>query len=367
MLVEKIRYMNIAVIDVAAIIGGALSVLNDFCDEIKKNARDGEQWYIITSVVDIEENSFVHNIKFPEIKKSWLHRLKWERIVFPKLMKELDIDVVFSLQNNALPKGSYKQVVYFHNVLLIQKWGSYLTKENIKNKIAIYVNILGPYIRNTWKQANIIIVQGISVKNMMLKFVNRNKIKVIRSRVNVPDEYKDKAGMIKGYIYPTSAFNYKNIESIIEAEKILNGQGKDIEILVTIDGSENEYAKRIVNNAKKVRGIKFIGWQQREHLYDLYAKYGLIQVSKLESLPVPILEAKKIGTVIVGLNEPYVVEAVGEYKRALIASNIEELCKNLEKGLDLEKGHISEDTCGGWLEVISTIRGQGYDNEEDYC
>lgn len=322
---------RIAVVDVAAECGGALSILNDFCESLK-NYHSKDEWFIITSVVDIEEAPNIHNIRIPGLKKSWFHRIIWEKVFFYQLMRSLDIDVVVSLQNEAMPPGPWKQVVYFHNVLFLQKPGmfSFLKKE--ERKFAVLSYILGPYVRRTWKHADVLAVQGRNVKTQIRRFGIRNRIMVVKNSVR-GDIEKCTSKKIKGYIYPASAFMYKNHEAIIRAEKIINERGKKIDVLFTLDGTENEYTRNLFEQCKQVKGITFIGEQSREQIFKYYKQYGVIMVSKLESLGLPMIEAKAANTVIIGLDVPYVKEAIEGYARGYITDE-QHLYVAMQKGMD---------------------------------
>lgn len=349
--------MNIAVVDIAASEGGALAVLYDFCDALRKSEKANNCWYIITSTVDIEENEFIHNVKYPEIKKSWIKRFLWEKKTFPKLMKKLKIDIVFSLQNNAMPAGQYRQIIYFHNVLLLQKIGTFLDSKIYNAGLAVRTNLLGPYTRYTWSNADKIIVQGNHVKKMVSAYYNASDIEVIRTQVEYPGEMENSAQKIVGYIYPTSAYSYKNIEVIIEAEKKLNRLGKRIDVLITIDGDENGYARKMVALAKKVEGIHFIGYQKRDKLFELYKRYGVIITSRYESFCVPIVEAMMAGTVIVGFELPYFAELTNHYSRVYSTSDNDKLSNLMINGLkDTASGNYSNKNIDGWKRIIELIQ-----------
>jgi glycosyltransferase involved in cell wall biosynthesis len=347
--------MNIAVVDVAAQTGGALSVLDDFVDALLKYESDSEnQWFIFTSVVPVKEEKNIHNIQCPKVKKSWIHRLMWERTDFPQYVTELGIDVVFSLQNNGLSVGNISQLVYFHNVLLLQKRSEFSFLDKSERSFAVYSSLLGPYIRKTWKNVDVLVVQTNSVKTQIEKLGIKKDIRVITPEVS-SDLIKGDAPRIKGYIYPTGAQTYKNHAVIINAERKLNEEGKKIDVLFTIDGSENEYAKRILEESKKVKGITCIGKQTRENLYNLYREYGVIWTSRFESFGMPLMEAKVVNTVAVALDYPYAQEILSDYQRGYITKEAS-LHEVMKKGMLDENITSNQYTQkNGWEEMISLI------------
>lgn len=300
--------MNIAVVDVAAESGGALSVLEDFVDTIVRNEEsNSDEWFIITSVVRTKETKRVHNIRFPEVKRSWRSRLVWEYVKFPQIVKEYGIDIVFSLQNNAMPVIKKPQVVYFHNVLLSQQNVRFSFCKKDERLYAVYTRILAPYIRRSWRRADKIITQSVSVRDQVQRYAGSDKIEVCRPRLRI-DGLRKAKDRIKGYIYPATPQSYKNFEAVVYAASKLEEINAEFEILLTISGDENEYAKRIKELAAGIKSVKLIGFLDRDEVLEKYSEYGLVMTSKIESYGVPILEAMVAGTVIAGVDRDYIRE-----------------------------------------------------------
>lgn len=351
--------MRIAVVDVAAQDGGAASVLNDFVDRLIEREKEND-WYIITSVLNMKESSNVHNLKFPEVKHSWIHRLWWEYTTFKKLVKKLHIDIIFSLQNNGLPIKEVKQVVYVHNILLVQNKIKFSWLNPLERKLAIYSYVLAPYVRYSWRYVDRLIVQGNSVKEQTEKYFLKEKIFVCRPHIKSEQQEKAK-DKIKGFIYPTSVWVYKNFELVVEAVKKLEAQGKDIEVLITITGDENSYARKIKREALGTKGIHLIGPQERKYILESYQDYGLLLVSKLESFSMPILEAMNSQTVIVALDLPYVRDHIiaTNYNRLYIAQgNADDLASVLYTAKqDKQKGNfVSSVEENGIDKIIDLIK-----------
>lgn len=351
--------MRIAVVDVAAENGGALSVLNDFVDAIGQSEAAGRhEWFIFTSVVDVKERENVHCIQCPEVKKSWFHRLKWEYTTFRNLVKAYKIDKILSLQNNALPVKNIHQTVYFHNVLLVNRQIRFSFLDKTERKLAIYSDILAPYIRSSWKNADETIVQGESVKEALRHYFPEEKITVLRPNMNILAT-EQKAGKIKGYIYPTAPFKYKNLELLISATALLLEQGQDVEVLLTLSGEENEYAKKMRQLAASMPNIRFIGRLDRAILMEKYLQYGLVMPSQLESFSVPILEAMSMGSVVLGIKKPYVDDAVKQtgYNRLfLFEEKPESLASCMAKGLeDNQIGNFATEEKNTYLDLVSKL------------
>lgn len=306
--------MKIAVVDVAAESGGALSVLLDFIHYIESDYDfcSNNQWVVYTSrYIHITKDN-IELVVIEKIKKSWFHRIFWEKYEASKDFKNRGINIVFSLQNTAFKKGNYKQLVFFHNVLLLEPRKKYSLFKPEERRYAIYTHFIAPYTIKSLRNAHSIIVQTEAVKTALLSFIPTATIQVIHPNVVFDEKYKNTSKLpIKGLIYPTSAAPFKRIEEIIECvDKYSNWFLENkFEILLTINGNENMYAERIYSLAHNLLDIvKFIGFQVKEELFELYKEYGLLICSELESFSLPFIEAGFVGTPIVAARYPYSIE-----------------------------------------------------------
>lgn len=306
--------MNIAVVDVAAQEGGSGAVLRDYVDYIKSDvASANHQWFVFTSLINFSDSNNVHCIQDGSIKKSLLRRIYWENIIFPKLMKKYNIDVVVSLQNNALPHVSCKQIVFFHNILLLLKPNTFSFFKREERLLALYTHIIGPYTRHTWKRAYAFAVQTNTVKEDLLKFLKDGvSVVVIPPHVSLEGlECINSTSSIQGLIYPATTMPYKHIEDVI---KLLHGKiNKDI--IFTFDGTENSYAQKLKKLAEGDAHFRFVGYMNHKELLEFYAKlnYGLLMVSEMETLGIPLIEARSFGVPIVAVDRPYVHESLKDY------------------------------------------------------
>lgn len=351
--------MNIAVVDVAAESGGAVSVLEDFIDTVVSN-EGNDEWFIVTSVVKTRETKQIHNIRFPEVKRSWGRRLIWEYMKFPRIVKQYKIDIVLSLQNNAMPIIRKPQVVYFHNVLLSQQNVRFSFRKKDERLYAVYTRFLAPYIRRSWRRANKIITQSVSVRNQVQRYVEGDKIEVCRPRLRM-DNLRRTRNRIKGYIYPATPQSYKNFEAVIFAASKLEEITAGVEILLTIDGNENEYAKKIKELAAGINCVKLIGFLNRNKVLEKYSEYGLVITSKMESYGIPILEAMVAGTVIAGVDRDYIrehAEYTG-YNRIYLSEGDRDLFHAMLEGMqDDQESNYKMPENDGMAQAIEIVKNQ---------
>lgn len=82
-------------------------------------------------------------------KRSWLHRLYFDKFIAHKLVTKYKVDEVLSLQNVIIPKTKIKQTLYIHQPLpFIDK--KYKITENIR--FWIYQNIISKFIFKSIKK-----------------------------------------------------------------------------------------------------------------------------------------------------------------------------------------------------------------------
>ena len=181
-----------------------------------------------------------------------------------------------------------------------------------------------------------------------------------------------KPGRVKTFFFPSYPRFFKNIEVIGEAARILISQGKsNFEVLLTIDGTENSYSRKLSRIFADVSALKFIGLQTRERIYDLYKEADcLIFPSRLETWGLPISEFKQFRKSILAADLPYAHETVGQYDlvRFFDPSNPKELALRMEEFLD---GRISYDYCEtkvperpfakDWDELLDMLVADGED------
>lgn len=309
--------MRIMVFDVPAESGGALSVLHEFYNEFK---LDQENEYIfVLSLPELKEASNIKVLRFPWIKKSWGHRLYFDHIIAAKLIKEYDIDRVLSLQNVIISHTAVYQSVFVHNALPFSEYRFRLKEDKL---LWVYQNIIGKNIIRSIKKADHVIVQTNWMKKKIIEglMVNSNKIEVKQPKIDisVKEQFRKTKESLSTFFYPASGVVFKNHKVIVDACLKLKGEGiSDYKIIFTLRGDENKHIAKLYNIVKENQlPIKFIGGLTREEVFDFYTKSTLIFPSFIETVGLPLLEAKMHETPIIVADCAYSREILNEWKRA---------------------------------------------------
>jgi glycosyltransferase involved in cell wall biosynthesis len=305
--------------------GGPLSVLKD-CLTFLNNSKEFENFEFIALVhkVDLfnfEEYSKIKFIEFPKSRTSYLYRLNYEYFYFKKFVRQNHISFWFSLHDITPNVGNIPQVVYCHNPSAFNS----VNFSDLKiQPIQFFFSLFYKYLyKFNIKKNQFVIVQQLWMKNKFIEMfdLDQNKIIVAPPEIAaIPQEFlnyqSQEEKKIKTFFFPTFPRPFKNIELICRAAKLVQIQNPNFKIIITIDGSENNYSSSVYKKYSSIENIEFIGLIERSEVYEIYSKSDcLIFPSKLETWGLPISEFKQFGKAIFASDLPYAKEAVGEYNK----------------------------------------------------
>lgn len=330
--------MRIMVFDVPAESGGALSVLKDFYNEYK--ADQNNEYVFVVSKPKLEEAKNIKVLRYPWIKKSWLHRLYFDNFIAHKIIKKYKIDRVLSLQNIMIPHTKIYQSVFVHNAL---PFSEYKFKFFENRLLWIYQNILSRSIFKSIKKTDYIIVQTNWMKEKCIDQLNiksdKVEVKPAKLDIEIKKAFQRNKNNLSTFFYPASGMFFKNHKAIIDACIKLNKQGvKDYNVILTLNGDENthivELYKKVIENKLP---IQFIGSITREEVYEFYSKSILIFPSFIETVGLPLLEAKLHSSPIFVSDCAYAHEILINYKNVKFFNpfNSDELARLIEDCLEI--------------------------------
>lgn len=281
------------VFDVPAERGGALTILNQYYDTAIKDKEN--EWIFVVSTPELKETENVKVFNFPWIKKSWFHRLYFDKSIAHKLVEKYQIDEILSLQNVVVPKVKVKQTLYLHQPLpFVEK--KYSIFENFK--FWVYQNLISNMIFKSIKEADKVIVQTKWIMDSAIEKVNIPKEKFIlkqpKLNIAVKELYEPDEKNGRLFFYPASGLVYKNHEIIVKACKHLKDKGiNNYKVIFTLQGDENKDIKKLKEIVvDEDLPIEFIGAISIDNVYEYYSKAVLIFPSYIETFGLPMLEAK---------------------------------------------------------------------------
>lgn len=293
--------MKILVVDFAATEGGALSVLKEYYDKAKQD-KENEYIFLINDNY-IKETKNIKKIILKK-EKNWIKRIIFDLFKGKKLVKKINPDIIFSLQNTTIFGTSKRKILYVHQAIPFQKKKKFSPLKKSELKLFIIQYLIGYLIKKSIKISDEIIVQTKWMKDSIIKEckVNVEKIKVESPQIKLL-KIKNTNVKLNHFFYPTSDYIYKNNNLIKEAATILKNKGiSDFKVELTIEGNDE-------NN------IYHIGKISREEVFEKYTNSVLIFPSYIETFGLPLLEAKNCNTIILASDCPFSHEILDDYDK----------------------------------------------------
>lgn len=310
--------------------GGALSILRGVLEKLSL-LKCNRIFYVIASLEELKKYE-TENIRIIIIKPQGIKdRILWDNFLLKKFLKEKYINPAFfiSLQNTGvnLDKKIF-QVLYYHQAISVVdlKWN--LLKKN-ERQYWLYKNIYPFFIKKNLDKVRKVIVQTEWIKkNFSEKFrYPLGSIIVTKPTLEEIDVNKIvKTSKVKYRIfYPAEPLIYKNHKIIIEAlGELENSQKKEIECIFTFKKGDSFEIDNLISKYELEKNIKLIGRIEYEKVLEFYKSSDLLVFpSYLESLGLPLLEAKKFNMIILAADLEYSREILSDYKNVIFIKSFD--------------------------------------------
>jgi glycosyltransferase involved in cell wall biosynthesis len=298
--------------------GGPLTVLRAFVDAACEVLPS--EWEIVVFAHDESLLSADRPkiIRLPRTKRSYVRRLWVEWFEFRRHAVRLAPDLWISLQDISPRVGKVPQVVYCQNPSPFYK---------MRPRDAIFEpTLLMFWLAYKWlyrinlARNRAVIVQQSWLREEFRRWVGHaTTIIVAHPYTSVKIETRARRALrIKGaakFLYPALPRAFKNVELLCRAAEELEGEGHwQSEIALTIDGTENRYARWLKRRFGRLRTVRFAGRQSDVQMRAMYGEADcLLFPSRLETWGLPISEAKQYDLPMFIADLPYAKETVGTY------------------------------------------------------
>lgn len=355
--------MRIAIVNLASVDGGGLTVLNDFYQYIKIDSIENHEWLFIVANQQLEPTKNIKVINLAKSKMSFLYRAYAELYSVPSILAKYQPDMVLSMQNTSIRYKKTVQMIYMHQSLPFQNEYKFSFFRRGELDSAIRQHILGYIIKNSLKDAKGIFVQTNWIRDAVIPFVGNSK--VVKIGYNIPTNNIVTQGnkkLANNFFYPAGPAIYKNFNLIHEAVMLLEKQGiHNFKIYLTL--TKEEFIK--ITNIRGSISSKFVflGRIPYEKVWSLYKENNLLFPSYIETLGLPLLEAKANNSYILSSDCEFSRELLTDYKNVqffnpfskeeLSRCMIEVLKGNVEISNDVDNVIINEQNC--WQKMIAEM------------
>jgi glycosyltransferase involved in cell wall biosynthesis len=318
---ENIDNRKVAVISAVNIVeGGTLTILNDCIEFAEKTL--GPNWRIVVLVHrrSLIASTRVDCIEFPRIKQSWFFRLYMEWFGWLDFSKDLKPDLWLSLHDITPRVWARRQAVYCHNPSPFYNLS--ISEAFLDPTFALfnmfYARLYGLLINRN----HTVIVQQNWLReafsrlyahpNIIVSYPTYPYLKTASAFMSKDDELTIPRNEFV-LLYPALPRVFKNVELLCEAIKLVPPDvASCVELRLTMDGTENAYARDLHRRYKNIKAIRFIGRKNRQQMTDEYLNCDVVLFpSKLETWGLPITESKSFKKPIVIADLPYAHETAG--------------------------------------------------------
>lgn len=305
--------MKILVIDVAAEYGGAKTVLENFLKEFKNDSTN--DYVVVVSKLNYANESNIKFVRLKWVKKSYLHRLYFDYFFIRTIVEKYKPDKIISLQNKTVLIRKIPQEVFYHNALPLADKQYTLLEDK---QLWLYQNVIGNIYRRSLKRAKIIMVQTEWMK-MALKHkwsINESRVIVKPPAISLPKEHAlfSKATC---FFYPANGAIYKNHNALLKALIKVWHSFPELKIFpLILTGSLSDLPKSVqllIRN--KEYPVKFVGQLPYDKMIEQYSCSILVFPSFIETVGLPLLEAKCVGCPIIVADCDYSHEILDGYDR----------------------------------------------------
>lgn len=301
--------MKIMVIDVAAQYGGAETILNQFISKFK---ADKQNTYIVAlSTLKYKNEDNVLFLNYEWVKKSHLHRLYFDRIYVNRLIRKYMPDKLLSLQNNAFGVKIPHQEVYLHNALFFSD-----KRFSIFESLTLwfYQTFIGKIVRDSMKYADKITVQADWIRRVLVEKwkLDEGMIEIDRPHVSFFNMHPPETYHPVALFYPANGAIYKNHITLLEALVSLWKRYHLPELRLIGKKADLPTDCQAILDAGNYP-VRFLGRLAMEEMAEQYRSTILVFPSYIETVGLPLLEAKAFGTRIIAADMKYAREAVGDY------------------------------------------------------
>jgi glycosyltransferase involved in cell wall biosynthesis len=334
--------------------GGILSIFQEALHSVVREHGDRYEIIAIVHRRDLFDVANVTYMEFPEVKSSWMRRLRFEYRTLRKISERLQPRLWLSMHDMTPNVTADIQAVYCHNPSPFYRFD--LHEALLDPKFGLFTLFYRYLYRINLEKNDFVIVQQEWLRREFRSMYGIRNVIVAKPTVSALSIITNKQDRSHGIpyrmFYPALPRTFKNFEVILTAARSLANSGFfGFELFLTVDGTENRYAAEIKKKYADVQGVRWLGLLSRQRVFELYGTADcLIFPSKLESWGLPITEFKATAKPILAADLPYAHETMGDYPSSAFfdpndADGLAEMIKRAclgEKVFAPSRGHEPE-------------------------
>jgi glycosyltransferase involved in cell wall biosynthesis len=221
-----------------------------------------------------------------------------------------------SLHDASPSVGRIPQVVYCHNPAVFYRLR--VTDVLFQPSLLLFGLLYRWIYRVNLNRNCAVVVQQSWIRDAFRKWVkNPERIIVAYPIVGSVEALSGRSanGERKTFFYPVLPRPFKGLDLVCRAVEMAETHiSWRSQVILTVDGSENRYAKWLVRKFGHLKTVRFVGRQSYTQVQSSYAQADcLLFPSRMETWGLPITEAKALQLPMLVADLPYARETVGNY------------------------------------------------------
>jgi glycosyltransferase involved in cell wall biosynthesis len=231
-----------------------------------------------------------------------------------------------------------------HQSLPFQKMYRFSLLKKEERDCAIRQRLLGMLIKSSVNKADLTLVQTKWICDAVQKFAKRCD-KVIPIGFPMPEEPMDCSTQYEApgqnFFYPAGPAIYKNFSCLNEAVNRLHDEGYTFMVYLTL--TRGEFEKLIGNRSMHEKHYCFMGRIPFEKVKMLYHGNTVLYPSYIETLGLPLIEARSSGCYIISSDCPFSHEILDDYENKTYVDPFDskQLAQAMKTVLDGNAAYIS--------------------------
>lgn len=349
---------------------GPLSVMQEAVQAAADHFADTHEVVALVHRKDLFQVPGVTLLEFPEVKRSWLRRLKFEYLDVSRLSRDWNVDLWLSMHDITPTVVAKRRAVYCHNPSPFYPFRAADLRRDLG--FALFTLFYRFLYRINIHANDFVVVQQDWMRNAFRRMYGLANVVVAhpavapRRSTTEPPAQTGSAAAVCRFFYPCYPRVFKNIEVLLDACAIL-AQTPDVnfEVCLTFDGSENRYAADLVNRIRHLKQVRFLGALSRDAVYEYYRSADcLVFPSKLETWGLPITEFRQFRKPMLIADLPYARETAGGCERVgffqsddpdQLASGMRAVAAGAFRGGYAPVAIIPEPYCPSWRELLDLL------------
>ena len=350
--------------------GGGKSILDNYLKLLVKSDLKDNYFILTPNKKEYEKyaNDFITIVDIDELyKKLYMVFIRYE-FILPKLVKELNIDIIFNLSDVPIKAKNIKQIFLFDWPYAVYPesivWKKMDRFSAFERKLKLY------FFKKYLPFVTTMIAQTQTIKKRLSDIYGLENIKIVPNAVSLDNMdggiYKD-FNLPDGIklLYLCVYFPHKNLEIFIPLAKKIKEQNLDFKIIITIDESQHIRVKPLLDKIKEENLndiIINIGPVKMENVPSLYKQCdGLLMPTLLESFSGTYVEAMYHKIPIFTSDIDFAHDVCKNSAFYFNPLDPDDILKNLTNAFpnnittNIENGSIILKKFRGWDEVINLI------------